>query len=158
MVSPIVKSSIPNVPPRHLNLATIRRINAIHAMTRPMTPAYETALVLSRTGAPHAVDVTFFVAIESVTLLGEESTCNILNDSLVVQLDTTHSCKRAVKVSSVHWHVWSARVQDVFGIVTAMHFTYKRSVSQPRGSEHIAYRTCGQQCPQLFHTSSRYSR
>lgn len=62
MVNIIVQSSIPNVPPQHLSRATMRRIKAIKAITPPATPAYDTTLVRSRMGAPHAAVVTFFVA------------------------------------------------------------------------------------------------
>lgn len=62
IVNTIVPSSHPNWPPQQGNLAIIRIIKAIAATTSPAIPAIDTALVRSRTGAWHAVWVTFFVA------------------------------------------------------------------------------------------------
>lgn len=62
IVNTIVPSSHPNWPPQQGNLAIIRKIKAIAATTSPAIPAIDTTLVRSRTGAWHAVWVTFFVA------------------------------------------------------------------------------------------------
>lgn len=64
IVTVMVKSSIPIVV-EHLIRAIILRMKAIRATIPPATPAYETTFVRSRMGAPHADDVTFFVAEQS---------------------------------------------------------------------------------------------
>lgn len=62
IVITIVPSSHPNWPPQQRNRAMIRRTNATTTTTSPATPRAPTICVRSRTGAWHAVAVTFFVA------------------------------------------------------------------------------------------------
>lgn len=62
IVNTMVPSSHPNWPPQQRNRAAIRRKNANAATASPAIPETDTTLVRSRTGAWHAVRVTFFVA------------------------------------------------------------------------------------------------
>lgn len=62
MVTAIVQSSIPIVPPQQGSRAIIRSTKMTSAMAPPASPVIETTSVRSRTGCPQVVAVTFLVA------------------------------------------------------------------------------------------------